>query len=67
MFLDPLCVYSHLHFTARELDVPCLSCTPLKLASMPVSFWSITLHRLHCLSPAQFPRVPHHPGCHEKS
>ena len=67
MFLDPLGVFSHLHFTAPQLDVSCLSCTPAKMASMPVSFWAITLPRLHCLAPAQFLRVPHHPGCHEKS
>ena len=67
MFLDPLGVVSHLHFTALELDVSWLSCTPAKMASVPVSFGAITLPRLHCLAPAQFLRVPHHPGCHEKS
>ena len=67
MFLGPLGMLSHLHLIAFELDVSCLSCTPPKWARVPVSFLVITLHRLHCFAPAQFLRVPHHPGCHEKS
>ena len=67
MFLKPLGLYSHLHFTALQLDVPCLGCTPPKLRSVLVSIQALTLPKLHCLDPAQFPRVPHHPGCNVKS
>ena len=67
MFLNPLGVVSHLHFTALELDVPCLSCSPPKLGDVPVSFQATTLPRLLCSNPAQFPRFPHHQGCNVKS
>ena len=67
MFPKPLGLNSHLQFTALHLDVPALSCTPAKLANNPVSFQAITRPRLHCLTPAQFPRVPHHQGCNVKS
>jgi hypothetical protein len=63
MFLRPLGVVYHLHFTAQQSDVPDLSCTHPNTASLPVSFQAPTRSRLHCLTPAQFPRVPHHPGC----
>ena len=47
MFLKPLVVYSHLPFTALRLDVPRLSCTPAKMANVPVSFQAISRPRLH--------------------
>ncbi|MFN9961198.1 MAG: hypothetical protein ACK55I_49600, partial [bacterium] len=47
-------------------DVPCLGCTPPKLRSVLVSIQALTLPKLHCLDPAQFPRATHHPGCNVK-
>lgn len=38
MFLQALGVYSHLQFTALQLDVPALSCTLSKMAICPCSF-----------------------------
>ena len=67
MCLTPLGVGYHLHFIAQQSDVPDLSCTPPKMASLPVSFQAIARPRQHCFDPAQFPRVPHHPGCNDKS
>lgn len=67
MSLKLLGVLYHLHFTAQQSNVPDLSCTPSKMASLLVSFQAITRSRLHCFAPAQFLRVPHHPGCIVKS
>ena len=46
MFLKPLGVSSHLHFTALHLVVPGLSCSPAKMANIPVSFQAISRPRL---------------------
>ena len=67
MFLKPLSVYFNLQFTALHLDVPSLSCTPPNTACLSVSFKAITLPRPVRFTPAQFQRVPHHPGCNVKS
>ena len=67
MFLKPLGVFYHLHFTAQQSEVSGLSCTPPMVANLSVSFQGITRPRSHRLAPAQFLRLPHHPGCHEES
>ena len=67
MFPTPLGVVFQPLLTALHLEVSVLSCTLPKVARTPVSSGAITLPRLLLSAPAQWLRVPHHPGCHEKS